>query len=55
MYADKQEQFLSVVKLCKLAWYGHVNGLDSLPKTILQGEVKGSGKIDGQKQLGLIT
>ena len=32
---------LTIVKRCKLQWYGHVSHLSGLAKTILQGTVKG--------------
>ena len=35
------EDFLTIVKICKLEWYGHVFGSSGLAKTILQGTVKG--------------
>jgi hypothetical protein len=57
MYTGKQEQLLSVVKRCKLAWYGHVTRHDPLSKTIMQGTVSGSRKRGRQRKerLGLIT
>ena len=36
-----QEDLLTVVKRCKLQWYGHVSRSSGLAKTILQGTVKG--------------
>ena len=36
-----QEPLLATVKRRKLAWFGHVTGHDSLPKTILQGTLEG--------------
>jgi hypothetical protein len=50
MYADIQEKFLSVVKRCKLDWYGHVTGHDSFSKAILQGTVNGSQKRGEQRK-----
>jgi hypothetical protein len=50
MYADKQEQLLSVVKRHKLTWYGHVTRHDSLSKTILQGTVNDSRRRDRQRK-----
>ena len=35
------ENHLTIVKGCKLQWYGHVSRLSGLAKTILQGTVKG--------------
>ena len=38
------EDLLTIVKRCKLQWYGHVSRSSGLAKTILQGTVKGRGK-----------
>ena len=35
------EDLLTIVKRCKLQWYGHVSPSSGLAKTILQGTVKG--------------
>ena len=35
------EDLLTIVKRCKLQWYGHVSCLSAPAKTILQGTVKG--------------
>ena len=35
------EDLLTIVKRCKLQWYGHVSHSSGLAKTILQGTVKG--------------
>ena len=35
------EDLLSIVKRCKLQWYGHVSHLSGLAKTILHGTAKG--------------
>ena len=35
------EDILTIVKRCKLQWYGHVSRSSGLAKTILQGTVKG--------------
>ena len=35
------EDLLTIVKRCKLQWYGHVSRSSGLAKTILQGTVKG--------------
>ncbi|WP_419584861.1 hypothetical protein, partial [Thiolapillus sp.] len=40
------EDLLTIVKRCKLQWYGHVSRSSGLAKTILQGTVKG-GRIQG--------
>ena len=34
------EDLLTIVKICKLQWYGHVSSSSGLAKTILQGTVK---------------
>ena len=36
-----REDLLTILKRCKLRWYGHVSRSSSLAKTILQGTVKG--------------
>ena len=36
------DNLLSIVKIRKLRWYGHVTRSSSLAKTILQGTVQGS-------------
>ena len=42
------EDLLTIVKRCKLQWYGHVSRSSGLTKTILQGIVKGGkDKTDG--------
>ena len=38
---EPHEDFLTMVKRCKLQWYGHVSRSSGLAKTILQGTVKG--------------
>ena len=43
------EDLLTIVKRCKLQWYGHVSRSSGLAKTILQGTVKG-GKGQGRKR-----
>ena len=35
------EDLLTIVKRCKLQWYGHISRSSGLAKTILQGTVKG--------------
>ena len=42
------EDLLTIVKRCKLYWYGHVSRSPGLAKTILQGMVKG-GKRQGRQ------
>ena len=46
------EDLLTIVKRCKLQWYGHVSRSSGLAKTILQGTVQaGSGqKADRRRQ-----
>ena len=39
--AIRPHEDLTIVKKCKLQWYGHVSRLSGLAKTILQGTVKG--------------
>ena len=36
-----REDRLTIVKRCKLQWYGHVSRSSGLAKTVLQGTVKG--------------
>ena len=43
------EDPLTIVKRCKLQWYGHVSRSSSLAKTILQGTMKG-GKRQGRQR-----
>ena len=38
------EDLLTIIKRCKLQWYGHVSYSSGLAKTILQGTVKGGKK-----------
>ena len=40
---------LTIVKRCKLQWYGHVSRSSGLAKTILQGTVKG-GRRQGRQR-----
>ena len=44
-----QEDLLTIVKRCKLLWYGHVSRSSGLAKTILQGTVKGGRRQGGQR------
>ena len=44
-----QEDLLTIVKRCKLQWYGHVSRSSGLAKTILQGTVKG-GRRQGRQR-----
>ena len=43
------EDLLTMVKRCKLHWYGHVSRSSGLAKTILQGAVKG-GRRQGEQR-----
>ena len=43
------EDLLTMVKRCKLQWYGHVTHSSGLAKTILQGTVKG-GRRQGKQR-----
>ena len=43
------EDRLTIVKRCKLQWYGHVSRSSGLAKTILQGTVKG-GRRQGRQR-----
>ena len=44
------EDLLTIVKRRKLQWYGHVSRSSGLPKTILQGIVKGGGRQGRQRK-----
>uniref|UniRef100_UPI003AF719B2 hypothetical protein n=1 Tax=Thiolapillus sp. TaxID=2017437 RepID=UPI003AF719B2 len=44
------EDLLTIVKRCKLQWYGHVSRSSGLAKTILQGTVKGGRRQGRQKK-----
>ena len=44
------EGLLTIVKRCKLPWYGHVFHSSGLAKTILQGTVKGGRRQGGQRK-----
>ena len=45
-----QEDLLAIVKRCKLQWYGHVSRSSGLPKTILQGTVKGGRRLGRERK-----
>ena len=45
----KHENLLTIVKRRRLRWYGHVSRSSGLPKTILQGTVKG-GRRQGRQR-----
>ena len=47
--AIRPQEDLSMVKRCKLQWYGHVSCSSGLAKTILQGTVKG-GRRQGRQR-----
>ena len=40
---------MTIIKRCKLKWYGHVFRLTGLAKTVLQGTVKGGRRQSRQK------
>ena len=44
------EDLLTIVKRCKLQWYGHVSRSSGLAKTILKGTVKGGRRQGGQRK-----
>ena len=44
------EDLLTIIKRCKLQWYGHVFRSSGLAKTILQGKVKGGRRQGGQRK-----
>ena len=44
------KDLLTIVKRCKLQWYGHVSRSSGLAKTILQGSVKGGRRQGGQRK-----
>ena len=44
------EDLLTIVKRCKLQWYGHVSRSSGLAKTILQGTVKGGRRHGRQRK-----
>ena len=44
------EDLLTMVKIRKLQWYGHVSRSSGLAKTILQGTVKGGRRQGGQRK-----
>ncbi|WP_295539923.1 hypothetical protein, partial [Thiolapillus sp.] len=44
------EDLLTIIKRCKLQWYGHVSHSSGLVKTILQGTVKGGRRQGRQKR-----
>ena len=44
------EDLLTIIKRCKLQWFGHVSRSSGLAKTILQGTVKGGRRQGGQRK-----
>ena len=48
--AIRPHKDLSIVKRCKLQWYGNVSRSSGLAKTILQGTVKGGRRQGRQKK-----
>ena len=41
---------MTIIRRCKLQWYGHVSRSSGLAKTILQGIVKGGRRQGGQRK-----
>ena len=48
-YKDHVEDLRTIIKRCKLQWYGHVSHSSGLAKAILQGTVKG-GRRQGRQR-----
>ena len=46
---EPHEDLLTIVKRCRLQWYGHIFHSSGLAKTILQGTVKG-GRRQGRQR-----
>ena len=46
---EPHEDLLTIVKRCKLQWYGHVSRSSGMAKTISQGTVKG-GRRQGRQR-----
>ena len=46
------EDLLTIVKRCKLQWYGHVSCSSDLAKTVSQGTVKGGRRQGRRKEVG---
>ena len=46
------EDLITIVKRCKLKWYGHVSRSSGLARTILQGTVKGRRRHGTQEEVG---
>ena len=44
------KDLLTIIKRCKLQWYGHVSRSSGLAKTILQGTVKGGSRQGRQRK-----
>ena len=44
------DDLMTIVKRCKLQWYGHISHLSGLAKTILQGTVKEGRRQGGQRK-----
>ena len=44
------KDLLTIIKTCKLQWYGHVSCSSGLAKTILQGTVKRGRRQDRQRK-----
>ena len=46
------EDLLTIVKKCKLQWYGHVSRSSGLAETILEGTAKGGRRQGRQRKIG---
>ena len=44
------DDLLTIVRRCKVQWYGHVSCSSGLAKTILQGTVEGGGRQGRQRK-----
>ena len=47
-----REALLTIVKRCKLQWYGHVSRSSGLAKTILQGSERGKKTRQTEEEVG---
>ena len=48
----RHEDLLTIIKRCRLQWYGRASCSSGLAKTILQGTVKGGRRQGRQKEVG---
>ena len=46
----RHEDLLTIIKRCKVQWYGHVSRSSDLAKSILRGTVKGGRRQGGQRK-----